>query len=67
MWLAYRDFIDLKRRTASDNILRDKYKRLILSKILNMVDIKEDLLLWFINFLIKKFMGGGVNKQLAKE
>ena len=24
MWLAYGDFIDLKRRTASDNILRDK-------------------------------------------
>ena len=28
-------------------------KRLILLKILNMMDIKEDLLLWFISFLIK--------------
>ena len=28
-------------------------KRLILLKILIMMDIKEDLLLWYINFLIK--------------
>ena len=38
-----------------------------------MMDIKEGLLLWFINFLIKKSSGSGVNmqvmpkKQLAEE
>ena len=47
--VAYRDFKDLKRRTTSDRILRD----LILLKILNMIGINGDLLLWFINFLIK--------------
>ena len=37
------------------------------------MDIKEDLLLWFINFLIKKLKESGVNiplefnKQLANE
>ena len=43
--MTYWDFKDLKRRTASDKRLRDK------AKILNMMDIKEDLLL--SNFLIK--------------
>ena len=50
--MAYGDFKDLKRRTASDNILRDKVFN-IAKKNLNMMGIKEDLLLWFINFLIK--------------
>ena len=36
------DFKDVARRTASDKVL----KHLILLKILNMMDIKEDLLLW---------------------
>ena len=49
--MAYGDVKDLKRRTASDKILRDKI--LILLKALNMMDIKEDLLLWFINVLVK--------------
>ena len=49
--MTYRDFKDLKRRAALDKILRDK--DLILLKILNLMDIKEELLLWFINFLIK--------------
>ena len=35
--MAYRDFKDLKRRTASDKVLRD----LILLKILNVMGIKE--------------------------
>ena len=39
--MAYGDFKDLERRTASDKVLRD----LKLLKILNMMDIKEDLLL----------------------
>ena len=46
--IAYGDFKDLKRRRASDKVLRDKA-----FKILNRMDIKEDLPLWFINFLIK--------------
>ena len=49
--IAYGDFKDLTRRTASDNVLGIKH--LILQKILNMMDIKEDLLLWFTNVLIK--------------
>ena len=55
--MAYGDFKDLKRKTALDKILRDKHYilllYLILLKILNMMGIKEYLLLWFINFLIK--------------
>ena len=46
-----KDFKDLKRRTFSDKVLRDKQS--ILLKILNMMDIKEDLLLLFIDFLTK--------------
>ena len=45
--MAYRDFSDLARRKTSD-------KYLILQKIQNMMDIKEVLLLWFINSFIKK-------------
>ena len=37
--MAYGDFKNLKRRTAADNVLRDK--ALILLKIPNMMDIKE--------------------------
>ena len=48
--MAYGDFKYLKRRTASDKILRNKALR---NKILYMMDIKEDSLLWFIHFLIK--------------
>ena len=44
---AYEVFKDLARITASDTTFN------ILLKILNMMDIKEDLLLWFTNFLIK--------------
>ena len=49
--MAYEDFKDLKRRTVSNKILRDKAFNIL--KMLNMMDIKEGLLLWFINFLIK--------------
>ena len=49
--MAYGYFKDLKRRTASDKVLRDK--AFDIAKILNMMDIKEELLLWFIEFLIK--------------
>ena len=49
--MAYRDFKDLKRRTASDKVLRDKAFNI--GKNLNLMSIKEGLLLWFTNFLIK--------------
>ena len=49
--MAYGDFKDLARRTTSDKTLRVKH--LMLLKPLNMMNIKEDLLLWFINCLIK--------------
>ena len=49
--MAYGDFKELARRTASDKVLRDK--TLILLKIQNTMDINEVLLLWFIIFLIK--------------
>ena len=67
--MAYGDFKDLKRRAASGKILRD-IKHLILLKILNMMFIKEGLLLWFFD---KKSTGSDVNvplefnEQLAKE
>ena len=53
--MAYGDFNDLKRRAASDKFL--EIKNLILLKILNMMDIKDGLLLWFTNFLIKSLKG----------
>ena len=49
--MAYEDFKDLVRRTASDKVLRDEAFNI--AKILNITDIKESLLPWFINLLIK--------------
>ena len=49
--MGYGDFKDLARRTASDNVLRDNAFNI--AKIQNMMDIKDILLLWFINFLMK--------------
>ena len=46
--LTYGDFEDLNRRTTADKVLRDKA-----FSIANMMDVNTDLLLWFINFLIK--------------
>ena len=46
--MTYGDFKDLKRRTASDKILRDKAFNI--AKNPKYDDIKEDLLLWFIIF-----------------
>ena len=43
---AHGDFNDLARRTASDKIWRDK--------AFNIAKIKEVLLQWFMNSLIKK-------------
>ena len=47
--MAYGDFKDLTRRTVTDEILRDKAKK--------MIDIKGVLLGWFIiKFLIEKHL-----------
>ena len=46
--LTYGDFEDLNKRTTADKVLRDKA-----FSIANMMDVNTDLLLWFINFLIK--------------
>ena len=43
-------------------------KDLIQQKIENMMDSNEDLLQWFINFLIKKTSGGGIkNKSIPNK
>ena len=71
--MAFADFKELARRTASDNVLRDK--ALILLKTENVMDMKEELFLQFSNSLIKKTSGSGAttlpnesaqNKQLAE-
>ena len=49
--MEYGDFEDLAKRTASDKVWEKRH--LILLKILNMMHIKESLLLWFTIFLIK--------------
>ena len=53
--MAYGDFKDLSRRTASDKILRDKH--LILLKIQNRIDIKRFMLHFSIDFWIKNSIG----------
>ena len=69
--MAYGDFKDLTKRTASNKILRDKAFNI--AKIGNMMDIKVDLLQWSITFLIKKTSGSGIknenisNKELAEK
>ena len=54
--VAYGDFKDLAKRTVCDKVLRDK--ALTLLKTLNMINIKEVLLLWFTYFLIKNLWVG---------
>ena len=69
--MAYGDFKDLTKRTASNKILRDKAFNI--AKIGNMMDIKVDLLQWSITFLIKKTSGSGIknenisNKELVEK
>ena len=53
--IAYGEIKDLERRKASDKVLRNKAFNI--AKILNMTGIIEDLLLWFIYFLIKRQKG----------
>ena len=49
--MAYGDFKDLAKRTIADKVLRDKAFKIASNQ--NMMDIREDWLLWYINFLIK--------------
>ena len=49
--MAYGDFKDLAKKTASDKILRDKAFNS--AKAQTMMDNKEVFLLWFTNILIK--------------
>ena len=65
--MVYGDFKDLAKRTASDKVLRDEAFNIAK----NMMDNKQVLRLWFINFL--KSQGDGINngikqnEQLAEE
>ena len=52
--MASGDFKDLAKRTASDKVLIGKAFKIASNP--NMMDIKEVLLLWFINFLIKRLL-----------
>ena len=49
--MPYGVFKDLKKRTFSDKVLRNKAFNI--AKMLNMMGIKEDLLLWFTDILVK--------------
>ena len=60
--MVYGDFKNLIRRTASDNILRDK--ALNIAKFPTHDDIKKVLLQWFINFLIKIIQAEQLKNQL---
>ena len=51
--VAYGDLKDLKRRTASDKILRDKTFNIAKNSKYDVDIHQEGLLLWFIIFLIK--------------
>ena len=52
--MAYEDFKDLPRKTVSDKTLR--VKQLVFLKIQNMMAIKEVLLQWFLNLLIRNLL-----------
>ena len=59
--MAYEDFKDLTRRTASDKILR--YKAFSIAKNPNVMDINVDLLQWSINVLRKKTSGSSIKNE----
>ena len=62
--MVYGDFKDLAKRIASDKVLG--YKAFNVVKTQNMMDIKEVLLLWFINVLIKKLQVEQLKSKLNK-
>ena len=59
--MVYRDFKDWTRKTASDKILRDKAFNLV--KNPKYDGIKEVLLQFFINSLIKKTFGSSIKNE----
>ena len=59
--MDYRDFKDWTRKTASDKILRDKAFNL--AKNPKCDGIKEVLLQFFINSLIKKTFGSSIKNE----
>ena len=69
--MAYGDFKDLPRKTASDKAIRDK--AFDIAKIQNRMDINAYLLQWFIIFFHRKSSNNAVksqimlNQELAKE
>ena len=69
--MAYGDFKDMKRRTAFDNVLRDKAFNL--AKTPKYDEYQRGLSSMVYNFFDKKSIGSGVNiplnfnEQLAKE
>ena len=60
--MAYGDFKNLIRRTASNNIVHDKAFNT--AKFPTYDDIKKVLLQWFINFLIKIIQAEQLKNQL---
>ena len=62
--MAYEKRKDLPRRTASDNVLHDKAFNI--AKIQYMMDVKEVLLQWFMNFLIERFLAQELKVKLRQ-
>ena len=62
--MARGDFKDLTRRTDSNKILHDKPFNI--AKNPNIMDIKEVLLQWFINFLIKKLLVVVLKRRISQ-
>ena len=62
--MAYEKRKDLPRRTASDNVLYDKAFNI--AKIQYMMDVKEVLLQWFMNFLIERFLAQELKVKLRQ-
>ena len=62
--MAYGDFKDLSRRTASDKILCDKAFNITQNPKYD--GYKGVLLEWFINFLIKETSGGAVKNEITQ-
>ena len=62
--MAFGDVKDLARRTAPDKFLRNKAYNI--AKIQNMMGIKEYLLLWLVNSLMKSVKVGLLIMKLNK-
>ena len=60
--MAYGDFKDLKRRTASDNVLRDK--AFIIAKSPKYDGYQRELASMVYKFFDKKSTGSGINNKL---